>query len=587
MRVAPRGSVRQASRWSPIAGAFLLVGAAAYAFGSTPVAFLGLLLIFVGAIGAPHQALALAVLVVPAYLHGRELLGYQFSPHTIAIGLTGLAIVVRFAWAVVRRWRGTNVGQWRARLVPRPVDVAVVAIVLLGIASMAITIRPTETMRALREVILVPILFYYLALLTFTGRVPALAPDLPPEGEVAARVGDPPRDHVPPTSAVASRSPHLEWLAAALVIAGLASALIGLAQLVIGSNLIEAEGTVRIRALYGSPNNLGLLLGRAIPLAVALALAGQYLRWPYLIALGPMLLALLLTYSVGAWFGVGVALVAVALLARRRGPWLLVGALGIAGLLAIPVLHVERVVSHFSLTSSTTFFRLKIWESSLMMLRDFPITGIGLNAFQGHYDPALDGQYMRPEAWQESTISHPHNLILDVWLSLGLPGLIAGTVIAIAFVRFARCILVRQAGADDSERASLARPMAIGAVGAMMDLAVHGAIDNSYFLPDLAVLFWSTFVIVRVLALSPQGIGSIHQLNLADSRSPTRSPDAPIPVPTFRPPRKRRQVSVKVMVTGGAGFIGSHLCARLLADGHQVTCVDNLITGNTDNIAML
>jgi nucleoside-diphosphate-sugar epimerase len=44
---------------------------------------------------------------------------------------------------------------------------------------------------------------------------------------------------------------------------------------------------------------------------------------------------------------------------------------------------------------------------------------------------------------------------------------------------------------------------------------------------------------------------------------------------------------VKVIVTGGAGFIGSHLCARLLADGHQVTCVDNLITGKTDNIAAL
>ena len=43
----------------------------------------------------------------------------------------------------------------------------------------------------------------------------------------------------------------------------------------------------------------------------------------------------------------------------------------------------------------------------------------------------------------------------------------------------------------------------------------------------------------------------------------------------------------RVLVTGGAGFIGSHLCARLLAEGHQVLCVDNYFTGSRDNIAPL
>ncbi len=41
------------------------------------------------------------------------------------------------------------------------------------------------------------------------------------------------------------------------------------------------------------------------------------------------------------------------------------------------------------------------------------------------------------------------------------------------------------------------------------------------------------------------------------------------------------------VVTGGAGFLGSHLCDRLLAEGFKVVCVDNLITGNTNNIAHL
>jgi dTDP-glucose 4,6-dehydratase len=44
---------------------------------------------------------------------------------------------------------------------------------------------------------------------------------------------------------------------------------------------------------------------------------------------------------------------------------------------------------------------------------------------------------------------------------------------------------------------------------------------------------------------------------------------------------------MRVLVTGGAGFLGSHLCDRLLAEGYDVVAMDNLITGSTDNIAHL
>ena len=44
---------------------------------------------------------------------------------------------------------------------------------------------------------------------------------------------------------------------------------------------------------------------------------------------------------------------------------------------------------------------------------------------------------------------------------------------------------------------------------------------------------------------------------------------------------------MRVLVTGGAGFIGSHLCDRLLADGHRVVCLDNFFTGRKENIAHL
>jgi len=43
----------------------------------------------------------------------------------------------------------------------------------------------------------------------------------------------------------------------------------------------------------------------------------------------------------------------------------------------------------------------------------------------------------------------------------------------------------------------------------------------------------------------------------------------------------------RTLITGGAGFLGSHLCDRFVAEGHDVVCVDNLVTGSPDNVAHL
>jgi dTDP-glucose 4,6-dehydratase len=57
----------------------------------------------------------------------------------------------------------------------------------------------------------------------------------------------------------------------------------------------------------------------------------------------------------------------------------------------------------------------------------------------------------------------------------------------------------------------------------------------------------------------------------------------PFPSPSGGGPIGGRRAAV----TGGAGFLGSHLCERLLADGWQVVCVDNLVTGASENIVHL
>src|ERR1700693_3946946 len=63
---------------------------------------------------------------------------------------------------------------------------------------------------------------------------------------------------------------------------------------------------------------------------------------------------------------------------------------------------------------------------------------------------------------------------------------------------------------------------------------------------------------------------------------------SPNPQQQAKPQGSPMRTSTKrVLVTGGAGFLGSHLCERLIAEGHNVLCVDNYFTGRKDNLAQL
>ncbi len=282
--------------------------------------------------------------------------------------------------------------------------------------------------------------------------------------------------------------------AVAIAATGAMAAVVGLVQYGTNQNIITAEEDIRrIRAFYGSPNNLGLLLDRTLPMTLALLAASSTVprRTGWLAALAISTVGIVLTLSIGAWIAVAFGIGVTALFLGRR--WV-VGTV-IAGLCAVAVGAAafgrsERFLGHLDLSSGTSFLRIQVWESSFAMIRDHPLSGVGLDCFLHYY---RDLGYMLPAAWPEPSLSHPHNWLLDFWLSLGPLGLLLAVSLAVWLAL--SCIRIARSSPDRT-----AVVLAGGACGALGATLIHGSIDNSFFLPDLAVLFWVGFAIVRMLS---------------------------------------------------------------------------------------
>lgn len=168
----------------------------------------------------------------------------------------------------------------------------------------------------------------------------------------------------------------------------------------------------------------------------------------------------------------------------------------LAMLLAVTALGPQRMTSLLNLEEGTTFRRVRLWESAVAMIRDYPISGIGLDNFLYRY-PA----YMRPDAWQEPGLSHPHNIILDFWTRLGVGGPLILMWLLFSFLRLSFGQYHRLADGN-------ARAIILGALAAMVGSLAHGLIDNSYFLVDLAFVFFFLIGLIRTAnEAQPQGDG--------------------------------------------------------------------------------
>jgi len=330
------------------------------------------------------------------------------------------------------------------------IDLCVLAIVIVAVISLVWTQYHDEAITELRKFIIEPTLFY-LILRT-----------------------------IKPTKAT------LLSFVDTLIVSAVLVSIIGLLQYVQGEGIITAEaGAKRLASVYGSPNNVGLLLGRAIPFALAFELIkiDKNRRIFAILSLGIMGIALALTQSVGAiLMGVPAAIVVILLAIYQRKSVLPILGIGIIGSIGFAVLSQisARFANLLDLTSGTNFFRLRVWESALEIISDFPITGIGLDQFLYLFS----GEYIRPDAIWDRDLSHPHNFILDFWLRLGIIGAILFIIIQISFWK--QAISIIQYSRQNNR---LVFALTVGLMGSMADLLAHGLIDNSVFVYDLAFIF--------------------------------------------------------------------------------------------------
>lgn len=424
-----------------VLGWFIWLGAAAYLVPGVAILGLGVLL----AAWSPEAACGGVLLAVPTIFHLHRLPRGEFSLLEIAVIVATLGYALRAALGLdVREWAADAV----ALVSPPEIALPVCGLVVLGALSL-LTVADVsyrhESVRELRTVIVEPVIFLGLARLVW-------------------------------------RDPRARaWAAACAIAAGVIVAFYAVGQAVIGSG-VHADGITRATATYPHPNNLCLYLERTTLLTAGLLIA----RWRVRL-IGA--LVLIQCAGIAATFSRG-GLVALFVGAAALIWWLRSGRLlRLLAVVTASVLFVALVLFRSRLFdlggSGNEPTRFAIWRSAIRMIKDHPITGIGLDQFLYQYGR----RYIEPAAWAERYTSHPHNLILDIWLSLGIVGLAVAAWIAAGITR--EVWRVRRVAPSDA--------IAAGAFAALIGGLAHAMFDNGFFLPDLAVLTW-TFVAFLITA---------------------------------------------------------------------------------------
>lgn len=395
------------------------------------------------ALGGPEATVPAVFVALPFWQFEISIRTSIFSPLELTLLLVAGSSAL---WVGVDLLRTRNlrlIGHWLPDLQLLALALALAVIAIVSLSWVADPDLRPDSVRALRRVILEPMLI-----------IPALV-WLVRSGKI--------RQTIP-------------WLAAPAV---LVSAL-AIGQMVLDRSTVEIGGIGRPIGTFTHPNNLAFYLERAIwfvPIGL-LPLASKRPRVAWAAA-GIVLLAAIATLSRGAAIGLAAG-ACVYFATELRRHWKRIA------IVAVPLAGVAFAARYLASSSSSVDAREAIWRSAVAMLRDHPWTGVGLDQFLGQYGR----RYVRVEGWPERYTSHPHNMVLDFWLSLGVVGLVWLWFLVEQIWRRFRALSGIQR--DTIQRA---------AVAMLITGLVHGLLDNSFFLPDLATWTW-----IGLVLASPQPV---------------------------------------------------------------------------------
>ena len=244
----------------------------------------------------------------------------------------------------------------------------------------------------------------------------------------------------------------------------------------------------RFSDLAFSQNGLAAFLVLVIPFGVALAIQPRWRMVAAALTTG-LMFELLVTEARAAMLSLGLALGLFALFRRGRWRWLALAVPGLAlALLASGLVALPMTLSWLP-TGGSSAERLAIWQSSLLMIADTPVTGIGLGMFQRVYPLYILPAY-------HNIHPHAHNLFLQTYLDAGPLGCAGMLVLAGAGVA-ATLRLWRNPPANQLQ-------WTIGAGAAVSCAAVflHAQVD-SYFAGDPRTYFVMFLPLGLLLGVSP------------------------------------------------------------------------------------
>lgn len=483
-RVSP--SVSRIWHDDRIALAIMLVGLAIFyrASAQLPITLVGALIFIPMALLRPDLALFLVPLTVPLYLAPKGVWDKRFGlsrPEGYFVPLHEVVLLVSVGGTLLRAlpWWG-----WLSRLRRMREYVLPLLFLLVGTLGVFVATERGTALREWRWLIVEPLMFY--ALVRWYGRSSVWRKRLVWAWFIAG---------------------GLVGLIAVLQLAGLNLAVIISRQTCFSQSVVVTEGVRRATSVYCHPNNLGLALGRLWPVPAALLLglgdglglsatlralwkrrSERYVQG-LLCVLFLSLAGIAASVSKGAFIGGFVAVVALGLLLRHR--WILwFAAAGVVVILiGAQIFGIERL----NPVGGSSGARIELWQSAVAMLKDHPLTGIGLDQFLALRTHDTTGRYITPDArmTSEQYAAHPHNLLLDILLRVGPLGMLV--FVALIWQFFRRSL--RIARHDQGEH----RLLVIGLAVSMIAALVHGMVDNFYFVPDLAMVFWMQLALVRLI----------------------------------------------------------------------------------------